>query len=141
MGIWAVLRFRQKGALLAAPKPFAFAAPALLVRADFPEARKPWLLAVFTAEKCRSCAAVWDEAQKLVAEEPAASRVSLIKVESPGQKKLHRRYGIEAVPLTVAADENGEVRACYLGLLAPAALSELASLGLFDGEAVSDSTG
>ena len=133
-----MLRFRQKGALLGAPKPFAFAAPALLVRADFPGTSKPWLLAVFTADKCQSCAAVWDEAQRLVAEEPAASRVSLIRVESPSQKKLHRRYGIEAVPLTVAADKDGEVRACHLGLLAPEALSELASL--FKGEAVSDST-
>ena len=138
-GIWAVLRFRQKGTLLKAPRPFAFEAPTLLLRADFPEAEKPWLLAVFTANKCRSCAAVWDEAQKLVAAEPAASRVSLIEVESPRHQKLHRRYGIEAVPLTVAADKNGEVRACHLGLLAPAALTELASL--FKSEAVSNSTG
>lgn len=131
-----MLRFRQKGISLGAPKPFAFAAPTLLVRSDFPEAEKPWLLAVFTANKCRSCAAVWDEAQKLIATEPAASRVSLAKVESPSHKKLHRRYGIEAVPLTVAADKNGKVRACHLGLLTPAALSELT--GLFDSEAVSD---
>ena len=123
-----MLRFRQKGTLLGTPKPFAFAAPTLLVRTDFPEAHKPWLLAVFTAEKCQSCAAVWDEAQKLVAAEPAASRVSLIEVESPSQKKLHRRYGIEAVPLTVAADKNGEVHACHLGLLTPTALNELANL-------------
>ena len=123
-----MLRFRQKGTLLGAPKPFAFAAPTLLVRADFPEADKPWLLAVFTANKCRSCAEVWDEAQKLVAADPAASRVSLAKIESPSHKKLHRRYGIEAVPLTVAADKNGEVRACHLGLLTPATLNELAEL-------------
>lgn len=114
--------------MLKAPKPFAFAAPTLLVRADFPEADKPWLLAVFTAEKCQSCDAVWEEAQKLVAAEPAASRVSLIKVESPRQKKLHRRYGIEAIPLTAAADKDGEVRACHLGLLTPATLNELADL-------------
>lgn len=140
-GIWAVLRFREKGTLLKAPKPFAFEAPTLLLRADFPEAEKPWLLAVFTANKCRSCVAVWDEAQKLVSEEPAASRVSLIEVESqsPRHKKLHRRYGVEAVPLTVAADKEGKVRACHLGLLAPAALTELASL--FKSEAVSNSTG
>ena len=131
-----MLRFRQKGTSLGAPKPFAFAAPTLLVRTDFPEPDKPWLLAVFTANKCRSCAEVWDEAQKLAAAEPAASRVSLAKIESPSHKKLHRRYGIEAVPLTVAADKDGKVRACYLGLLTPAALSELT--GLFESEVVSD---
>ena len=123
-----MLRFRQKGTSLGAPKPFAFAAPTLLVRSDFPEPEKPWLLAVFTANKCRSCDAVWDEAQKLVASQPAASRVALAKIESPSQKKLHRRYGIEAVPLTVAADKNGEVQACHLGLLTPATLNELAEL-------------
>ena len=123
-----MLRFRQKGTSLGAPKPFAFAAPTLLVRADFPEPDKPWLLAVFTANKCRSCDTVWDEAQKLVAAEPAASRVSLAKIESPSHKKLHRRYGIEAVPLTVAADKDGKVRACHLGLLTPATLDELAEL-------------
>lgn len=127
-GIWTVLRLRQKGTLLGAPKPFAFAAPTLLVRTDFPEADKPWLLAVFTAEKCQSCTAVWNEAQKLISAEPAASRVALIEVESPRQKKLHRRYGIEAVPLTIAADKNGEVHACHLGLLTPTALNELANL-------------
>ena len=131
-----MLRFRQEGTSLGAPKPFAFAAPTLLVRADFPEPDKPWLLAVFTANKCGSCAEVWDEAQKLVATEPAASRVSLAKIESPSHKKLHRHYGIEAVPLTVAADKNGEVQACHLGLLTPMALSELA--GLFESEAVTD---
>ena len=123
-----MLRFRQKVTSLGAPKPFAFAAPTLLVRADFPEPEKPWLLAVFTANKCRSCAEVWNEAQKLVAAEPSASRLSLAKIESPSQKKLHRRYGIEAVPLTVAADKNGEVQACHLGLLTPATLKELAEL-------------
>ena len=101
-----MLRFREKGTLLKAPKPFAFEAPTLLLRADFPEAEKPWLLAVFTANRCRSCAAVWSEAQRLVSEEPAASRVSLIKIESPCHKKLHRRYGVEAVPLTVAAEKR-----------------------------------
>ena len=131
-----MLRFRQKGASLGTPKPFAFAAPTLLVRTDFPEPEKPWLLAVFTANKCRSCAAVWNEAQKLAATDPVASRVSLAKVESPSQKKLHRRYGIEAVPLTVAADKTGKVQACHLGLLTPAALSELT--GLFESEVVSD---
>ena len=131
-----MLRFRQKGISLGAPKPFAFAAPTLLVRTDFPEPDKPWLLAVFTANKCRSCATVWDEAQKLAAAEPAANRVSLVKIESPSHKKLHRHYGIEAVPLTVAADKNGEVQACHLGLLTPAALSELAAL--FESKAISD---
>ena len=131
-----MLRFRQKGNLLGAPKPFAFAAPTLLVRADFPEAHKPWLLVVFTANKCQSCAEVWHEAQKLTTADPIANRVSLAKVESPSQKKLHRRYGIEAVPLTVAADKDGKVRACHLGLLTPAALSELTDL--FENEAISD---
>lgn len=110
------------------PKPFAFAAPTLLVRSDFPDPDKPWLLTVFTTDKCRSCSAVWQEAQKLVAAEPAASHVSLVKVDSPNQKKLHRRYGVEAVPLTVAADKTGQVRACHLGILPSAALSELAEL-------------
>ena len=123
-----MLRFRQKVALLGAPKPFAFAAPALLVRSDFPDPDKPWLLAVFTTDKCRSCSSVWQEAQKLVAAEPATSRVSLVRVDSPSQKKLHRRYGVEAVPLTAAADQIGQVQACHLGILPPAALSELAEL-------------
>lgn len=96
------------------------------MRSDFPEADKPWLLAVFTAAKCQNCDAVWDETQKLAATQP--SRVSLVRVDSPSQKKLHRDYGIEAVPLTVVADINGEVRACHLGLLSPNTLSELAEL-------------
>ena len=123
-----MLRFRQKGALLGAPKPFAFAAPTMLVRSDFPDPDKPWLLAVFTAAKCQSCAAVWQEAQRLVVAEPAASHVSLVRIDSPSQKKLHRRYGIEAVPLTIAADRTGEVQACHLGLLPPAVLDELSDL-------------
>ena len=82
--------------------------PAQLDRADFVRPEAPWLVAVFTSTTCDACAGVWERAAALDA--GPSGPVAVQQVEALADKELHRRYGIEAVPLVVLADVEGIVR-------------------------------
>ena len=102
----AVLRRRQSDA----PTQRRWAVPDQLDRRDFDGPEKQWLIAVFTSATCQSCAEAVSKAKPL--EGPA---VAVQEVELAGRSDLHERYNIEAVPTMVVADDEGVVRASYVG--------------------------
>lgn len=84
--------------------------PTQLDRDDFDSPDIPWLVAVFSSATCQSCAQVMTQAEVLRAE-----AVAVQEVEVKARPDLHRRYGIEAVPTVLVADDDGVVRASFVG--------------------------
>lgn len=93
-----------------APTQGGWAAPAQLDRDDFSRPDAPWLVAVFTSATCDSCVQTLRQAQVLASDE-----VAVDDVEVTARPDLHRRYGIEAVPIVVVADAEGVVQAAFVG--------------------------
>lgn len=91
-------------------QPRKWPVPAQLDRADFPGGDHPWLAALFTSATCQSCARI----EAIVA--PLASQhVAVTVLAWQEHKPLHDRYGIEAVPCFVLADDEGVVRYSVVG--------------------------
>jgi hypothetical protein len=90
--------------------PRTYEAPTHLVRDDFERPDAPWLVAVFTSATCSTCGDVWSKAELLGSDEVAVQQVEVSR-----HAALHRRYGIDAVPITVVADERGTVRRSFMG--------------------------
>ena len=84
--------------------------PQQLDRHDFPRPDAPWLVVLFTSEHCDSCAGLIDKAKPLESDD-----VSVTEVEYGAEPELHRRYEIEAAPITVLADAAGVTRASFVG--------------------------
>ena len=79
--------------------------PAQLDRADFDAAATPWLAVLFTSATCDSCARIEQMVRPL-----ASPSVAVTVLAWQDHKDLHERYGIEAVPCFVLADQEGVVR-------------------------------
>jgi hypothetical protein len=94
-----------------------WATPRQLDRQDFARPDTPWLVAVFTSATCDSCAGVLAKAQVL-----ASDDVAVEEIEVKSSPSRHRRYKVEAVPITVVADLEGVVRASFVG---PATATDL----------------
>jgi len=114
VAVAVVLRRRRRPS---PPTQTTFTAPRQLDRADFDRPDTEWLVAVFTSSTCASCAGMVDKANVL-----ASPCVAVEAVEARTRRDLHRRYGIEAVPITVVADAAGVVRAAFVG---PATATDL----------------
>jgi hypothetical protein len=84
--------------------------PAQIDRHDFPRPQAPWLVVVFTSSTCHTCADVVAKAGVL-----ASDDVAVTEVEYTAARDLHRRYGIDSVPLVLVADAAGIVRRHVLG--------------------------
>lgn len=95
----------------------SFHVPERLDRADFDGRSAPWLVVAFTSATCDTCAAVAEKVRAL-----ASDAVAVQEVEVRAAKELHDRYGVDAVPLVVLADDRGTVRAHWFG---PVSASEL----------------
>jgi protein-disulfide isomerase len=93
-----------------APTQARWAVPAQLDRADFGRPSAPWLVAVFTSATCDSCAKAMDQARVLASDE-----VAVEEVEVGARPEVHRRYHVDAVPTIVVADDEGVVRASFVG--------------------------
>ncbi len=93
-----------------APTQALWAVPAQLDRADFGRPSAPWLVAVFTSATCDSCAKAMEKARVLVSDE-----VAVEEVEVGARPEVHRRYHVDAVPTIVVADDEGVVRASFVG--------------------------
>lgn len=96
-----------------APSRPAFSVPVQVDRADFVRPEAPWLVAVFTSSTCESCGDVWAKARHLDAD--GQGPVAVQEVEVGAEPELHRRYGIDAVPLVLIADRDGVVARHFLG--------------------------
>ena len=84
--------------------------PAQLDRSDFRRPECPWLVAVFTSATCSVCGDVAMKAAPLVSD---AVEVQVLEVSA--EPDIHRRYGIDAVPLVLIADADGVVLRHFLG--------------------------
>ena len=93
-----------------APTAPRWAVPSQLDRADFARPEAPWLVAVFTSSTCDACADAAAKAAVL-----ASDDVAVDEVEVSARRDVHRRYGIDAVPLVTVADAAGVVRASFVG--------------------------
>jgi len=102
--------------------------PTQLDRVDFERPDAPWLVVVFSSTTCLSCADAVEKARVL-----AAAEVVVQEVEVAARPGLHRRYGIEAVPVTIVADGEGVVRASFVG--APSATDLWAAVAELRGSA------
>jgi hypothetical protein len=107
LAVAAVLRQRQRPD---APVRTGYAVPDQVDRADFVRPDAPWLVAVFTSATCGTCQGVWERAQPL-----ASDVVALQELEYGGDRALHQRYGIEAVPTTLVVDASGVVVSSFIG--------------------------
>ncbi|HUF32065.1 MAG TPA: hypothetical protein VMN58_02505 [Acidimicrobiales bacterium] len=94
----------------APPTQARWAVPSQLDRADFARPDAAWLVAVFTSLTCDSCAGTAAKAEVLASDQVAVDAVSV-----QDRPEVHRRYGIDAVPLLVVADGEGVVRASFVG--------------------------
>jgi len=95
----------------AAPtQPRSYEVPTQLDRDDFDGRDHPWLVVVFPSSTCDSCAAVVPKAEVL-----ASPAVAFMEVPYQSRRDLHDRYAVGIVPTTVVADEEGVVRASFIG--------------------------
>src|SRR5438105_8771709 len=95
----------------APPTQSRWAVPSQLDRDDFEAPATPWLVAVFTSSTCESCERATAKASVL-----ACASVAYQEVSYQTRKDLHDRYHIEAVPCIVVADDDGVVRASFIGV-------------------------
>lgn len=88
----------------------AWAVPDNVDRQDLSRPDAPWMVAVFSSETCLACRATWEKARQLESEQVAVQDIDSIR-----DADLHSRYGIDAVPLLLLLDADGDVRAHHLG--------------------------
>ena len=95
----------------AAPtQPRRYQVPTQLDRDDFARPDAPFLVALFTSATCDNCARVKEKARVLEGADVAYQEISY-----QDDRRLHDRYGVEAVPLLVIADADGVVVNSYVG--------------------------
>ncbi len=92
------------------PTRTGYAVPEQLNRADFVRPDAPWLVVLFSASTCTSCAKA-----RAVVEPVASPEVATQEVEVGEDRALHDRYAIEAVPTLLIADADGAVVGQFLG--------------------------
>lgn len=113
-GVVAVLLDRRRSE---PPTRDSYETPRQLDRSDFPRPEARLLVVVFTSATCDSCAKVLADVSAL-----GSDSVAVCEVEAVERADLHRRYRIDAVPLTVIAEHEGVVQAAWVG---PVAAGEL----------------
>ena len=102
--------------------------PTQLDRVDFERPDAPWLVVVFSSTTCLSRADAVEKARVL-----AGAEVVVQDVDGAAHPGIHRRYGIDAVPVTIVADRDGVVRASFVG--APSAIDLWAAVAELRGSA------
>ena len=100
----------QRRSRPAAPTRTGWTVPDQLDRADFARPDAPWLVVLFSSATCQSCQGTWE---KVVAVESTV--VAVEDVAYQAHRDRHDRYGIDAVPLVLVADNEGVVRASFVG--------------------------
>ena len=107
LAVAALIRSRTR---LDAPTRPTWAVPDQVDRADFARPGAPWLVAVFSSATCLACQATWEKARPLESDDVAVQDVDAVADDG-----LHRRYGVDAVPMLLIAGPDGRVRASFLG--------------------------
>jgi hypothetical protein len=84
--------------------------PGQLDRRDFPRSEAPWLVVLWSSRNCESCRDLFDKISPL-----ASDDVAVVEVEYQADPDLHRRYRIDAAPVTIVVDHEGVTRASFAG--------------------------
>jgi len=117
---WTLDRRRRP----AAPSQSRVTIPQQLDRNDFPRPDASWLVVLWSSETCVSCQGLFEKLTPLASDE-----VAVVDVEFSRHRELHKRYAIDAAPVTVIADLDGVTRASFTGAFnAPEVWSTLAEL-------------
>lgn len=87
--------------------------PVQLDRSDFNRPDAAWLVAVFTSSTCDTCSGVAAKAAALDA--GSSGPVAVQTIEVSVEPELHRRYGVDAVPLVLVVDGDGVVVKHFIG--------------------------
>lgn len=91
-----------------------FGVPQQLDRGDFAAPQTQWLLVLFSSQTCLAC-----EDARAVLESIDTPLLHLQELDAREDQALHHRYGIDAVPTVVLADDEGVVRWSYIGAPPP----------------------
>ena len=70
----------------------------------------PWLVVLWSSRTCDSCRGLFEKMAPL-----ASDDVAVVEVEYQAEPDLHRRYAIEAAPVTIVVDAEGVTRASFAG--------------------------
>jgi len=97
--------------------------PSHLSRHHFVAPDHRWLVAMFTAESCLSCAQVVDQIRGF--ESPS---IAVQNIEVAREPALHKQYAIESVPTTLVVDREGLVRLAFVGPLSVTDRTSIAEL-------------
>lgn len=97
-----------------------FGVPQQLDRGDFASPQTQWLMVLFSSQTCLAC-----EDARLVLESIDDPLLHLQELDAREDQDLHSRYGIDAVPTVVLADDSGVVRWSYIGVPSPDAVSSM----------------
>lgn len=103
---------RSKKSRQTSLRPDDYEYPKNVDRKDFISPEKPFIVIAFTSRVCDSCKNVWEKAQPLKSD---FVEVTEVEYEDEEGKKLHSRYGIEAVPTLIVCDENGNTVKSFVG--------------------------
>jgi hypothetical protein len=93
-----------------APVRDAYPVPAQLDRRDFPRPDSPWLVVLFSSQRCDSCLGVAGKVDVL-----RSAAVETFEACEEEHADLHRRYEIAGIPTVVIADAEGVVRRAFVG--------------------------
>jgi hypothetical protein len=105
--IAAVLDRRRRPA---APTQGRALVPHQLDRADFPRPDAPWLVVLWSSRTCESCQGLKEKIAPL-----ESADVAVVDVEYQAEPALHKRYRIEAAPMTQVVDAHGVTQASFTG--------------------------
>jgi hypothetical protein len=107
----SVVAWRLRAQRPPAPPPRdAYPIPRQLRRDDFPRPDTPWLVAYFSSATCASCQGLGPKVGALESVEVATCEVSF-----EGERTVHDRYQIEAIPMILVADADGVVYRAFIG--------------------------
>jgi hypothetical protein len=84
--------------------------PAQLDRREFPRPDAAWLVVLWSSRTCESCQGLFEKIEPL-----ASAEVAVAEVEYQAEPELHRRYRIDAAPITLIVDHEGVTRASFAG--------------------------
>lgn len=106
IGVAALIRRRRPEG----PPVDSFPTPRQIRRGDFPRPEAPWLVALFSSTTCGSCPELAAKIAPL-----DSPQVAVAELTYQDDRELHDRYAISAVPMVVVADDEGVVRAAFVG--------------------------
>jgi hypothetical protein len=105
-----IVKIREQRRGRDAPTQPQWQVPSQLDLDDVGGASTDWCVVVFSSSTCATCADVVAKASVL-----ASPSVAVHTVDYVARPDLHKKYAVDAVPITVLADRNGSVVRGFVG--------------------------